>query len=47
MEKLPCSDLYTIDQLWVASSNGHFGCFTQVSVQIRLHNTRETVFHAG
>ncbi len=32
IEKLPCSDLHTIDQLWVASSNGHFGFSVQYQI---------------
>lgn len=32
LEKLPCADLQTIDQLWVASSNGHFGFSVQYQI---------------
>jgi hypothetical protein len=32
VEKLPCVDLQTIDQLWVASSDGHFGFSVQYQI---------------
>ncbi|WP_413161128.1 GUN4 domain-containing protein [Capilliphycus salinus ALCB114379] len=32
VEKLPCADLRTIDQLWVASSEGHFGFSVQYQI---------------
>lgn len=32
VEKLPCSDLHTIDRLWVASSEGHFGFSVQYQI---------------
>src|SRR4028118_803729 len=35
IEKFPCEDLRTIDQLWVKYSNGHFG----FSVQKRIYQS--------
>jgi eukaryotic-like serine/threonine-protein kinase len=35
IEKFPCEDLHTIDQLWVEYSNGSFG----FSVQKRIYRS--------
>jgi uncharacterized caspase-like protein len=32
LKKFPCKDLRTIDQLWVAASNGHFGFSVQKKI---------------
>jgi uncharacterized caspase-like protein len=32
LEKFPCKDLKTIDQLWVTASNGHFGFSVQKKI---------------
>ncbi|MDY7022341.1 MAG: GUN4 domain-containing protein [Cyanobacteriota bacterium] len=32
VQKLPCSDLHTIDQLWEAASDGHFGFSVQYQI---------------
>lgn len=36
MSAFPCSDLQTIDQLWVKYSNGHFGFSVQKQIWYRL-----------
>lgn len=37
IEKFPCSDLHTIDQLWVQYSDGRFG----FSVQKRIYEAQD------
>jgi hypothetical protein len=32
LENFPCLDLFTIDQLWIAASNGHFGFSVQKKI---------------
>jgi GUN4-like len=32
LEQFPCKDLRTIDQLWVSSTNGHFGFSVQKKI---------------
>ncbi|MEG4329785.1 serine/threonine-protein kinase [Microcoleus sp. herbarium5] len=39
IEKFPCEDLRTIDQLWVKYSNGHFGFSVQKSIYQSLGGT--------
>jgi eukaryotic-like serine/threonine-protein kinase len=41
IEKFPCEDLRTIDQLWVKYSNGHFGFSVQKRIYQSLGGTRE------
>jgi serine/threonine protein kinase len=41
IEKFPCEDLRTIDQLWVKYSNGHFGFSMQKCIYQSLGGTRE------
>jgi hypothetical protein len=37
-EELPCKDLQTIDRLWVAASNGHFGFSVQRKIWLECGN---------
>jgi eukaryotic-like serine/threonine-protein kinase len=41
IEKFPCEDLRTIDQLWVEYSNGRFGFSVQKRIYQSLGGTRE------
>ncbi|WP_377473372.1 MAG: GUN4 domain-containing protein [Microcoleus anatoxicus] len=41
IEKFPCEDLRTIDQLWVKYSNGHFGFSVQKRIYQSLGGTSE------
>jgi serine/threonine protein kinase len=41
IEKFPCEDLRTIDQLWVKYSNGRFGFSVQKRIYQSLGGTRE------
>ena len=41
IEKFPCADLRTIDQLWVKYSNGRFGFTVQKEIYQSLGGTRE------
>jgi serine/threonine protein kinase len=41
IEKFPCEDLRTIDQLWVKSSNGRFGFSVQKRIYQSLGGTRK------
>ncbi|MGB7712623.1 MAG: serine/threonine-protein kinase, partial [Microcoleus sp.] len=41
IEKFPCEDLRTIDQLWVQHSNGRFGFSVQKRIYQSLGGTRE------
>ncbi|MEZ2320009.1 MAG: GUN4 domain-containing protein [Microcoleus sp.] len=41
IEKFPCEDLRTIDQLWVEHSNGRFGFSVQKRIYQSLGGTRE------
>jgi hypothetical protein len=41
IEKFPCEDLGTIDQLWVKYSNGHFGFSVQKRIYQSLGGTSE------
>lgn len=36
MREFPCTDLQTIDQLWVKYSNGHFGFSVQKQIWTKL-----------
>ncbi len=40
IERFPCQDLYTIDQLWVKYSNGHFGFSVQQRIWESLGGTK-------
>ncbi len=40
IDNFPCEDLRTIDQLWVKSSNGHFGFSVQKRIYQSLGGTR-------
>lgn len=40
IERLPCQDLYTIDQLWVKYSNGRFGFSVQQGIWESLGGTK-------
>jgi hypothetical protein len=41
IDKFPCEDLRTIDQLWVKYSNGRFGFSVQKRIYQSLGGTRE------
>ena len=41
IEKFPCSDLRTIDQLWVKYSDGKFGFSVQKKIYQSLGGTKE------
>ncbi len=41
IDKFPCEDLRTIDQLWVKYSNGHFGFSVQKRIYQSLGGTRK------
>ncbi|MEG5059680.1 GUN4 domain-containing protein [Microcoleus sp. A2-C5] len=41
IDRFPCEDLRTIDQLWVKYSNGHFGFSVQKRIYESLGGTRE------
>ncbi len=41
IERFPCTDLRTIDQLWVQYSNGKFGFSVQKKIYHNLGGTRE------
>jgi serine/threonine-protein kinase len=41
IDNFPCSDLRTIDQLWVKYSNGHFGFSVQKRIYQSLGGTRQ------
>ena len=41
IEKFPCEDLRTIDQLWIKYSNGRFGFSVQKRIYQSLGGTRE------
>ena len=41
IDNFPCTDLRTIDRLWVKYSNGRFGCSVQKRIYQELGGTRE------
>ncbi len=42
IQKFPCSDLSTIDQLWVAASGGHFGFSVQKGIWEQARNPNDS-----
>jgi hypothetical protein len=47
IEEFPCSDLRTINQLWVKFSNGLFGFSVQKQIYVETGNPLDSQYHKG